>query len=117
MVGRLRKSTGRKRLSMLESKKLSRKDSCINAGRWTVRRRERMRPSLIGAALAGLLLTVAACGGGSTSQNTKAIAGGTVVERLGGDYTGFNLLSAVLNPPGTLAVSAFYDRLVSYDAK
>ena len=76
-----------------------------------------MRSSLIGATLAALLLTLAACGGGSTSQNTKAIAGGTVVERLGGDYTGFNLLSAVLNTPGTLAVTAFYDRLVSYDAR
>lgn len=75
-----------------------------------------MRTRLIGGALAAVLF-IAGCANGTTSSSSKGVAGGTVVERLDGDYTGFNLLNAVLNTPGTLAVTMFYDRLVSFDEK
>jgi peptide/nickel transport system substrate-binding protein len=69
-------------------------------------------------AMATALVTLAAgCGNGSSTTTTKQVAGGTVIERLGGDYTSFDYLNSVLNTPGTLIITAFYDRLVSYDEK
>src|SRR5438552_1023007 len=69
------------------------------------------------ATSSAIVLLAVACGNGSSSSNTKQVAGGTMTERLGGDYTAFDFLTSVLNTPGTLVITAFYDRLVSYDTK
>lgn len=75
------------------------------------------RVAQVVATSCAILVLAVACGNGSSSSSTtRQVAGGTVVERLGGDYTGFDFLSSVLNTPGTLVITAFYDRLVSYDA-
>ncbi len=69
------------------------------------------------ATSSAILVLAVACGNGSSGSNPKQVSGGTMVERLGGDYTALDFLGSVLNTPGTLVITAFYDRLVSYDAK